>query len=277
MKTRILLSLAACLIAAAPTVAQEDIGFKPVPNRDIVVPAFSDAEVDELIATLDSLLAREKDPANRSAPPWQASSRVHFWRFSNRLDQGIVSPAQETRIGDYLNALAKKHPVDADYISTIRDGLMRRRVGKAAPEIAGKDLDGVPFKLSDYRGKVVAIYFSGDWCGPCRGEYPYQRLMMELYKEQPFAVLSVNSDTLEVAKKAKVEKNLTYRSWWDGDQKETTKGPIATAWNVTAWPTIYLLDHKGAIRFVNLRTEDVLKGVKQLMRELPKPESTKTP
>lgn len=270
MKNRMLLLLAACLLAAAPARAQEDIGFKPVPSRDIVIPALSDADVQGLIATLDSLLAREQDPEK-----WVASSRMHLWRFSNRLDQGSVSAAQEARIAEYLDGLAKRHTAHAEYLTAVRDGIISRRIGKVAPEISGHDLDGVPFKLSDYRGKVVALYFSGDWCGPCRGEYPYQRLMLELHKNQPFTILSVNSDTLDVAKKAKVEKNLNYRSWWDGDQKETTKGPIATAWNVTGWPTIYLIDHTGTIRFVNLRAEDVLKGVKQLMREAPKA-ATKT-
>ena len=32
-------------------------------------------------------------------------------------------------------------------------------VGKTAPEIEGDDQDGKPFKLSDYRGKVVLLYF----------------------------------------------------------------------------------------------------------------------
>ena len=32
-------------------------------------------------------------------------------------------------------------------------------VGKPAPEIVGVDLDGKPLKLSDYRGKVVALVF----------------------------------------------------------------------------------------------------------------------
>jgi hypothetical protein len=32
-------------------------------------------------------------------------------------------------------------------------------VGKVAPETEGKDQDGNPFKLSDYRGKVVLLYF----------------------------------------------------------------------------------------------------------------------
>jgi len=37
------------------------------------------------------------------------------------------------------------------------------QVGMIAPDIVGKDLDGVAFKLSDYRGKVVFLDFWGDW------------------------------------------------------------------------------------------------------------------
>ncbi len=36
-------------------------------------------------------------------------------------------------------------------------------VGKVAPDIEAEDLDGVSFKLSDYRGKVVMLDFWGDW------------------------------------------------------------------------------------------------------------------
>ena len=36
-------------------------------------------------------------------------------------------------------------------------------IGKSAPEIVAADLDGVEFKLSDYRGKVVLLDFWGDW------------------------------------------------------------------------------------------------------------------
>ncbi len=36
-------------------------------------------------------------------------------------------------------------------------------IGKPAPEISGEDVDGVKFKLSDYRGKVVVLDFWGDW------------------------------------------------------------------------------------------------------------------
>ena len=36
-------------------------------------------------------------------------------------------------------------------------------VGMKAPDIQGDDLDGKPFKLSDYRGKVVVLDFWGNW------------------------------------------------------------------------------------------------------------------
>ena len=36
-------------------------------------------------------------------------------------------------------------------------------VGSQVPDIVGKDLDGVEFKLSDYHGKVIVIDFWGDW------------------------------------------------------------------------------------------------------------------
>jgi len=36
-------------------------------------------------------------------------------------------------------------------------------IGKPAPEIAGEDIDGKPFKLADYKGKVVVVDFWGDW------------------------------------------------------------------------------------------------------------------
>ena len=36
-------------------------------------------------------------------------------------------------------------------------------IGNLAPEISGADIDGVKFKLSDYRGKVVVLDFWGDW------------------------------------------------------------------------------------------------------------------
>ena len=41
--------------------------------------------------------------------------------------------------------------------------------------------------------------------------------------------------------------------------------PIASAWNVVGWPASYVIDGDGVIRFVDLRDEDLLKAVRQLV------------
>jgi hypothetical protein len=41
------------------------------------------------------------------------------------------------------------------------------------------------------------------------------------------------------------EKEITWRSFWNGG---STQGPISEKWNVSGWPTLYIIDHEGIIR-----------------------------
>ena len=61
------------------------------------------------------------------------------------------------------------------------------------------------------------------------------------------------------------KENITWPSWWDGG---STDGPISTAWNVHGWPTIYVLDHKGVIRYKGVRGEAMDKAVNTLLKEM---------
>jgi hypothetical protein len=51
----------------------------------------------------------------------------------------------------------------ADKIAGPRFKKERLQIGMTAPDIEGEDIDGVAFKLSDYRGKVVVLDFWGFW------------------------------------------------------------------------------------------------------------------
>jgi cytochrome oxidase Cu insertion factor (SCO1/SenC/PrrC family) len=42
-------------------------------------------------------------------------------------------------------------------------GMRHLSVGSVAPDIEGRDQDGVEFKLSDYRGKVVLLDFWSEY------------------------------------------------------------------------------------------------------------------
>ncbi len=249
--------------AASSAGASDDVGFAPVAPIRIDVVDHPDAYVDGLIATLRTLVSKQTD-----ATKWQKDAAIHFWRLQNRLDRGWLSADQEARVVGAIDEMTSAHPETKAYLDHRKWMVQHLAVGKVAPEIAGKDFDNAEFTLSDTRGKVTLVVFTGEWCGPCRSEYPYQRLMLELYKDKPFAIVGINSDSkLDVARKGKVDSRLPYRSWWDGYTAKNTEGPIATAWGVTGWPTMYLLDKEGVIRFAGLRHEDLLKAVSQLMAE----------
>lgn len=47
----------------------------------------------------------------------------------------------------------------------------------------------------------------------------------------------------------------------------TTRGALPTRWNVQGWPTIYILDAKGVIRFRDLRGEEMESAVLGLIQE----------
>jgi len=97
--------------------------------------------------------------------------------------------------------------------------------------------------------------------------YPHERSLVARLKDQPFALLGLNSDKdLEKLKPRLKEENITWRSFWNGPNG--TRGPISQAWNVSSWPTIYVLDHKGVIRFKNVRGEAMDKAVDQLLAEM---------
>src|SRR5262245_28876834 len=254
---------AAVLACAAPVLAQDPVGFFERPAFTIEASTFSDREVSGLLTTLDALLGEQKD-----ADAQRTATDKHLADFVRQLQRGRLAPAQESRVTRHLDALAVARPADGPAITAARRVITTLLPGKVAPDIVGPDLDGQTFRLSEHRGKVIVLLFSAEWCGICKTLNPYERLMQDLYKNWPFSILSVETGSSQaVIKQRKADESLRYRSWWDARSDAGGRGSIATAWNVAGYPAIYVLDGRGVIRFVDLRYEDLLKAVRQLVNE----------
>ncbi len=97
--------------------------------------------------------------------------------------------------------------------------------------------------------------------------YPHERSLVKRLADAPFALIGVNSDADKDALRPRMEEeNITWRSFWNGPKG--TRGPISEAWNVQSWPTIYVLDQNGVIRFKNVRGEAMDKAVDTLLAEM---------
>ncbi|MGD9645806.1 MAG: redoxin domain-containing protein [Pirellulales bacterium] len=134
-------------------------------------------------------------------------------------------------------------------------------VGKVAPEIIGKDIDGNPLKLSDFRGKVVILDFWADWCPYCAQMFPHERVMLQKFADKPFAIVGVNTDTRERYQQVLAQRKVTWPSFYDGPG-----GPISQRWNVTSIPEIYVLNAEGVICYKELRGEALERAVETLLR-----------
>jgi hypothetical protein len=99
--------------------------------------------------------------------------------------------------------------------------------------------------------------------------YPHERSLVEKYKNEPFAIVGINSDTdLDKLKDVRAKENISWRSFWNGP--EGTSGPIAATWNVHGWPTLYIVDAQGVIRYKSegANEEAIDKTLAELLAEL---------
>lgn len=179
---------------------------------------------------------------------------------SNRSDANAISLLKRacTEYGDVAIGPTKLSEIAGSQLFALE----HLSVGKKAVDIEGRDLDGEQFKLSDYAGKVVVLDFFADWCPYCRKMYTQEQKMVEKYAQEPFALLGINVDKAEKARLTVDLKRVTWRFWWDGPD-----GPITRQWNVSSFPTIYVLDHKGTIRFRDVRGDDLDRAVEILLAE----------
>ncbi len=81
-----------------------------------------------------------------------------------------------------------------------------------------KDIEGKPFKLSDYSGKVVVVNLWATWCGPCRVEIPELIKLSNEYKARGVEIIGLtNEDPVEDATLVKdfvAKHQITYRVGW---------------------------------------------------------------
>lgn len=93
---------------------------------------------------------------------------------------------------------------------------------------------------------------------------PHEKEMVKRLKNKPFALLGINSDgDRSVVQKILKEQGITWRQAIDG----STSGPLAQQFNVRGWPTIYILDKKGVIRYRDLRDQEMENAVMKLLAE----------
>jgi thiol-disulfide isomerase/thioredoxin len=105
--------------------------------------------------------------------------------------------------------------------------------------------DNRPIKLSDYSGKVFLLNFWYPMCGPCRGEFPTLRAVLEKYRSRGFEIVAINVHPNEDAWVMPLMKgwNLGFLPIHGGEE-------LMQAYNVKGAPSNFLYGPDGRIYYV---------------------------
>ena len=98
--------------------------------------------------------------------------------------------------------------------------------------------------------------------------YPHERSLVEEMKEKPFALIGVNSDSVEDAKKAIEREKLNWRSFQNAPEGRETEH--SKDWMVSGWPTIVILDAEFKIRYRGHNGDEATRIAKELVAKMEK-------
>lgn len=136
------------------------------------------------------------------------------------------------------------------------------------PEIIDAELttlDGKPFKLADYKGKVVLLNQWATWCGPCRMEIPELVKLQEEMKEKGVEVvgLTIEDDRqdAEAVKNYVEAQQIPYTIVWSSEPFWEEFGGMARF----SVPASFVINREGQLTaiFVGFNPNRTPKGVRK--------------
>lgn len=113
-----------------------------------------------------------------------------------------------------------------------------------APAFELMSPDGSTLALASLRGKVVLVNFWATWCEPCVDEMPSMQQLRTRLRPQGFEILAVNFKEGPQRIDGFMKKlKLDFPVVRDDD------GAAASRWNVRVFPSSFILDAQGNIRY----------------------------
>ena len=157
-----------------------------------------------------------------------------------------VVDAKIKRLNKFKYQVAQMDPVELNPPqSQIIAGMIKLKAPKQMQSFSLKALEGQSIKVpEDYQGKALLVNFWATWCPHCVEEIPSMNRALDHLDKDRFAMISVSyKDTQEIMEKFVKEVKVDFPILMDYD------GEISEQWKVFAYPSSFLVDANGKIRY----------------------------
>ena len=170
----------------------------------------------------------------------------------------VVEVLRKVMTGDK----AKKLAAELDPSGTLRDLLGKPLVA------AGRTTTGKSLTTADWKGKVVLVDFWATWCGPCNAAIPRVKDLYKTYHAKGLEIVGLDCDDSDDTVNPFVkQKEMPWPQLREESQSESEPWhPLATQWGVIGIPTMFLVDKKGVLRFIDAG-DDTARKIESLLAE----------
>ena len=140
-------------------------------------------------------------------------------------------------------------------------------VGKSYIDFAQPDADGAEVTLKSVvenpANKYTLLDFWASWCGPCMAEVPALKKAYDAYHQKGFEIFGVSLDNSKERWQQAIESKKL--NWPHVSDLQGWQNAAAAEYGVRAIPANYLIDAQGVIVATNLRGEELIEKLKELL------------